>query len=172
MIRAAMMLGLLALAGCSDDRRSDGAAVARHSELESAAISAGVIADPASGDISGLYAADTDRVCIVPAAQGFRIGIAIDYGDQQGCAATGSVVRARDSLQIRLRGSSPCEFSARFEGDRIVFPGALPAGCDSRCSGRASLAGVSVVQLSRSVSEASSLRASRGQLVCGDFLTP
>lgn len=168
MIRALLLFLLLLAAACSDARQPAAGPAAERSALESAAIATGVIADPTSSDISGLYTSDTDRLCIVPAAQEYRIGIAIDYGDQQNCAASGTVVRAGDSLQISLKGAVACEFTARFEGDGIVFPGRLPKQCDRLCSGRASLAGLNVVQLSGSISEASSLRAPRGQLVCGD----
>ena len=56
--------------------------------------------------------------------------------------------------------------NARFEGDRIVFPGRLPEACQKLCLRRASLAGLDVSRLSESVSEASTLRDSKGRLLC------
>ncbi len=135
-------------------------------ELETAAIAAGVIPDPANTDLSGLYARDTDRLCVVPSRNGFAIGIFVDYGDQQLCSATGTVRKSGESLSVVLARAPGCAFDARFEGDRIVLPGALPQECASLCSGRASMAALDVRQLSDSVSEARTMRDAKGRLLC------
>lgn len=152
------------LASCSGSPKSS--APAKAPDLETAAIAAGVIADPKSSDISGLYARETDRLCIVPAKLDFRLGVTVDYGEGQRCAATGRVTRSGETLRINFDGASDCSFEARFEGDRIVYPGQLPASCARLCSGRASLAGLDVERLSDSPTEARTLRDAKGKLLC------
>lgn len=135
-------------------------------DLESAAIAAGVIADPANTDITGLFARDTDRVCLVPDRLNYRIGVFVDYGDQQQCSGTGSVSRVGETLHIDFKSAPGCDFEARFEGDRILFPGKLPEACEKLCSRRASMAALDVRRLSDSVSEASTLRDAKGRMLC------
>lgn len=140
--------------------------VATAPDLESAAIAAGVIADPQNTDITGLYARDTDRVCLVPGRLNYRIGVFVDYGDQQSCGGSGTVTRVGETLHIVFAAAPGCDFEARFEGDRIVFPGRVPDGCAKLCAQRASLAALDVARLSDSVSEASTLRDGKGRLLC------
>jgi len=163
-----MLLGLLILAAC---QRSDPQPVATPTPqgLEAAAIQAGVIPDPANTDITGLYARESDRICIVPSATAYRIGVFVDYDEQQNCGGSGSVTRVGETLHIRLgRGgeATDCSFDARFEGDRIVFPARVPEGCQKICLRRASVAALDVTRLSESVSEASTLRDAKGRLLC------
>lgn len=139
---------------------------ARAPDLESAAITAGVIPDPTNTDITGLYARDTDRVCLVPTRLNYRIGVFVDYGDRQKCGGSGTVTRVGETLHVTFGEAPGCDFEARFEGDRIVFPGRLPEGCTKLCAQRASLAALDVTRLSDSVSEASTLRDGRGRLLC------
>ncbi|MDH7971138.1 hypothetical protein QH494_03000 [Sphingomonas sp. AR_OL41] len=134
--------------------------------LEAAAIQAGVIPDPADTDITGLYARDTDRVCIVPGATAYRIGVYVDYDEQQNCGGSGIATRVRDTVHVQMDAVEGCSFDARFEGDRLVFPGRVPDACQKVCSRRASLAALDVDRLSESVSEASTLRDGRGRLLC------
>lgn len=162
----AILLTTLLLAGCGKASGPQARSTPAP-DLESAAISAGVIADPNSSDISGLFSRDTDRVCIVPAALDFRIGVFVDYGDQQSCSGSGTVTRVGETLHVSLDSAADCAFDARFEGDRIVFPGRLPGACEKLCSQRASLAALDVRRLSDSVAEATTLRNSRGTLLCG-----
>jgi len=161
----AIALLVLVLVGCGKSR-SQQSAVAPTPDLETAAIGAGVIADPNSTDISGLFARDTDRVCIVPAALDFRIGVYVDYGDDQNCSGSGKVTRVGETLHVAFDGAEDCAFDGRFEGDRIVFPGRLPSGCEKLCTRRASLAALDVRRLSDSVAEAKTLRSARGKLLC------
>ena len=133
--------------------------------LEAAAVDAGLVTDPAKVSLTGAWSRDTDRVCIVPGTGGkARIGVLIDYGEGQGCAASGTVERSGGKLDLRL-GS--CRIAATFDGERIVFPAEVPAECDPSCAGRASLAALSVDRQSDSVSEAATLRAPSGRLLCG-----
>jgi len=157
---------LLLIAGCGDDKPKQASNAVAATGLEAAAIEAGVIPDPNNTDITGLYARDTDRVCIVPSATAYRIGVFVDYGDKIICGGSGTVTRAGERLQLDFNGAEGCSFEARFEGDRIVFPGSLPNACQKLCVQRASMAALDVTRLSDSVSEASTLRDGRGKLLC------
>jgi hypothetical protein len=164
MIRAPLALILaLSVAGC-------GPAVPRAAEqpsagaaLERAAIAAGVVADPGEVDPVGAFASETDRVCIVPLADGFRIGAGVDHGDRQGCVARGRAT-GRETLWLDL--GSGCQFEARFDGARIVFPAALPAACDRQCTGRATLGALNAARLSSGETEARAMRGPHGDRLC------
>ncbi len=124
---------LLLLAGCRGDEPKPASNATAATGLEAAAIEAGVIPDPNSTDIAGLYARDTDRVCIVPTVTAYRVGVFVDYGDKVSCGGSGTVTRAGEKLQLEFDGAEGCSFEARFEGDRIVFPGNLPDACQKLC---------------------------------------
>ncbi len=168
-MKRAALLAVLMLAACQRSDPKAPAATATAQGLEAAAIQAGVIPDPANTDITGLYARESDRICIVPNATAYRIGVFVDYDEQQNCGGAGIVTRVGETLHVTLnRGGedSACSFDARFEGDRIVFPARLPDACQKVCVGRASVAALDVVRLSESVSEASTLRDGKGRLLC------
>lgn len=158
-------LGVL-LAGCGRaahepeiDRNGAGA------RLERAAISAGVVADPALLDPIGAYGKENDRACIVRAGKDYRIGASVDYGDGHGCLARGS---AKGAGKLAVTLGEGCRFDARFDGRRLTFPPVLPAGCDGFCTGRASLTALSVEWLSGAESEAAALRGTDGKPLCGE----
>ncbi len=153
---------VLLLAGCGraaegPTNESAGAA------LEAAAIARGVVADPAKVDPVGLYASESDRLCVVPQGDGYRIGAAVEFGEGQACFATGTAT-GRQALDVRF--GDGCRLSAKVEGDRVSFPPVLPAGCDRFCSGRASLAALSAERVSASVAEAGSAVAAGGAKMC------
>ena len=132
--------------------------------LEEAAQAAGVVSDPAKTDPTGLYARDTDQVCLVPTGAGaYRVGALISYDGGQGCAASGTATRVGDRLDLTL---GDCRFAARFEGDRVSFPAELPSACDATCTGRATLAALSAERLSDSPAEAAALRDPKGRALC------
>lgn len=167
MIRFSVLLGFALLTACSGEApMSPRPKATTAPDLETAAIAAGVIADPANTDMTGLYARDTDRVCVVPDRLNYRIGAFVDYGDQQNCSGSGTVTRVGEALHITFAGAPGCDFDARFEGDRIVFPGRMPQACEKLCGRRASFAALDVRRLSDSVSEASTLRDSKRKLLC------
>ncbi|GAA0665246.1 hypothetical protein FHT00_000951 [Sphingomonas insulae] len=135
-------------------------------KLEAAAVQAGLVIDPATASLVGSWALDTDRLCVLPAERDtFRIGALIDYGEGQGCAASGSARRRGDRVAVTF---GACRFDATFDGDRIVFPAELPAACDRFCTGRASLAALTVTHLSTATSEAETLRTPSGRALCHD----
>lgn len=150
----------LALAACE---RAPIEAETPGSRLEAAAIARGLVADPARAALVGSWARDGDRVCIVPEGQAHRIGVAMDYGEGQGCAASGTAERKGDRLRVRF---GACTFDAVFDGERIAFPPELPAACARLCTGRATLSALSVERLSASASEAAMMRGPNGRQPC------
>jgi hypothetical protein len=161
-MRRVLLLALV-LGGCG---REPKAAVADSAgaRLEAAAETAGIVPDP-NAPLQGSWARDTDRVCVVGTEKTARIGVSVDYGESQGCTASGTVERSGDALKV---GFGTCKFDAKFDGDRIVFPAEMPEACESLCTGRASLAAVTVDRISESRSEASTLRSSAGKLLCAN----
>ena len=165
--RAFAALALLLLGACSAKPvAQQQGADAPAPDLESAAIERGVIRDPSDTDLTGLYARDTDRVCIVPDGYGYRIGVFVDYGDPIVCSGSGRVSRSGETLRIELGKDGKCSFSAKFDGDRITFPGRVPDGCQALCERRASLAALNVTRLSESAAEAQAMRDSKGHNLC------
>lgn len=157
------MLALaLVLAGCgrAADRPDAGTAGAA---LERAAVARGVVADPARIDPVGLYASASDRLCVVPRGDGYRVGASVDFGEGQGCFATGTAT-GRSTLDIRF--DAACRLTAAIEGDRVTFPATLPAGCDRFCTGRASLAALAADRISASAVEAASAATGDGKAMC------
>ena len=152
------MVFFLLLGGCEGQSAPD--ARPTPSSLEAAAIEAGVISDPANTDPTGLYARDRDKICIVPSATAFRVGIYIDYGNDYFCSASGEATRARETLHVELTSAPGCSFDAKFDGDRIAIPGALPDGCQKACWLRRRN------YLFRTVPSAACCRFSRRPLAC------
>lgn len=161
---ALVLLSLIA--GCSRAAPPSAGNVTGPGGLEAAAIEAGVIPDPRNADITGLYTRETDQVCVVPSATAYQIGVFVDYGDDQHCSGLGTVSRVGETLNVVFGDAAGCAFDARFEGDRIVFPGTVPEACHALCSQRASIAGLVVDQLSNAAAEAATLRDARGRLLC------
>ncbi len=156
---------LLLLAACSGGTPAEDQAP---QDLEKAAIERGLVRNPGDSEIAGLYARDTDRVCIVPARIGYRVGAFVDYGDGITCSGTGTASRVGETLHIELGADDSCSFDAKLDGDKITLPGAVPAGCSKLCSRRASYAGLEVTRLSESAAEAAALRDDNGKRLCGD----
>lgn len=156
---------LLMLAGC-DGRNAPTADLDGGAKLEAAAVAAGLVPDPERASLVGSWARDTDRICVVPNGAGAaRIGVLIDYGDGNGCAGSGSVTRSGDKLELAIGG---CRLNARFDGERIIFPPSVDAACERLCRGNATLAALSVEQVSQSAAEAATLRTPSGRPLCAD----
>jgi hypothetical protein len=152
----------LLLGGCGKAPEAPAAANAG-AALEATAIARGIVADPAKVDPVGLYGSDSDRLCVVPAGEGYRVGAAVDYGEGQGCFATGEA-SGRGTLDVQF--GEGCRVSITLEGDRASFPATLPAGCDRFCTGRASLAALSADRISGSATEAASAVTAAGAKLC------
>lgn len=165
--RAGVLIALVLLAGCGRQAtRSADKQAAAPPDLETAAIAAGIVTDPDSTDITGLYARDTDRICVVPDRLQFHIGAYVDYGPGQSCSGTGTVSRSGETLHVRFDGVEGCEFDAKYDGDLIAFPGRMPDACAKLCTGRASFAALAGSRLSNAPAEASTLRNAKGKLLC------
>ena len=166
MKRALAAIMLLLVGGCKGSTEAASSRADAGDRLERAAIAAGLVVDPASRSLVGVWSRDTDRACVMPnEGNESRIGVLIDYGTGGGCAASGTVRRNGASLDIRL---GDCRITARFDGSRIVFPPEVPAACDALCTGRASISAMSVERESESAAEAASLRSAGGRALCGD----
>ncbi len=157
------------LAACSAEQGGGNETLAPP-DLEDAAIERGLVRDPADTDVTGLYSRDTDRVCVIRQGNGYRIGAFVDYGDRVSCTGKGTAARSGETLSIDLtgKGGARCSFDARFDGDRIIFPGSVPDDCARLCGPRASFAGLEVQRLSESAAEAASLRTAEGVRLCED----
>lgn len=159
-----ILLAALLLAGCGD-RAREKRADSPGARLEAAARDAGLISAGENASLVGSWARDTDRLCVVPGkGDGYRVGAVVDYGEGQTCAAAGTATRSGGKLDVRF---GACRFTARVDGDRIVFPAELPTDCEGVCAGRASLAAVTVDRISSSAAEASTLRLGTGKPLCG-----
>ena len=158
-----VLLLALVLGGCWRGPKT-AAADSAGARLEAAAEEAGIVPDP-NAPLQGSWARDTDRVCVVGTEKTSRIGVSVDYGEDQACAGSGTVERAGDALKLAF---GACKFDARFDGDRIVFPAEVPEACESLCTGRASLAALTVDRLSESRAGAATLRSTKGKLLCGN----
>jgi hypothetical protein len=159
---AAALIALALLASCPQVRhRVD---EVRAPDLETAAMLRGLVRDPGDVDVAGLYARDTDRVCVVRQGGGYRVGAYVDYGEGIACSGAGTLARSGERLTVAL--GKGCEFDARFDGDRIVFPATVPASCARLCGGRASFAALNATRLSDSPAEAAAMRDVGGGLPC------
>ncbi|MDV3456491.1 hypothetical protein RZN05_05805 [Sphingomonas sp. HF-S4] len=163
-MRAALALVLL-LAACSGGE--GGGNVQAPQDLESAAIERGLVRDPDDSDLTGLYARDTDRICVVRTGSAYRIGAYVDYGDRITCSGAGTVERSGSTLKVTLGGEG-CTFDASYDGDRIKFPGVLPDACKKLCARRAAFTGLEATRLSESTAEAAAMRDAGGRRLCGD----
>lgn len=145
-------LACVILAGCSETRAGDDEAAV--TPLDTAAIEAGVIADPFVIDLAGNFA-DTggtgnDAFCARGDRQrGYAVGVLVTFGGSSQCEAQGRASLSGEKARISLNRSGKgrpvegCSFTARFDGNGLALPGSLPAGCLAVCSDRASLAGAS-----------------------------
>ncbi len=59
------------------------------------------------------------------------------------------MTRVGETLHVQLGADADgCSFDARFDGDKIYFPGNVPDECLKLCARRASYAGLEVSRLS------------------------
>jgi phosphoribosyl-AMP cyclohydrolase len=164
-LRRTLALALLASA-CGPAPERGQVAESGGAALERAAIVRGIVEDPARIDPVGAYSSDTDRVCVTPRGEGYRIGASVDYGEEQGCLARGT---AEGGQRLRVAFGDDCRFEARVDDRRIAFPPTLPAACDRRfCRGRATLTALIGDRLSGSSTEARAMRAPDDRPLCPD----
>ncbi|MGK6321642.1 hypothetical protein ACMGDM_01010 [Sphingomonas sp. DT-51] len=165
MSRRALALVTLLLAGCERATPTPPSPPAG-AALERAAASAGLVAASAQSRPVGLFAAEAARLCLAPRPDGsVRVGASVDYGAGQRCVARG-IGRVGAALTADL--GAGCTVTLAFDGDSLLVPTTLPTGCDSRCSGRAALAGLRLERWSDSAAEATRTRGADGRLLCGN----
>ncbi len=166
------MPALLLVPGCNGGPNKPVAAADPAAQLEATATERGLVRASDDLDPVGVYARGSDRLSIAATKTGaneaasLRAGVIVDYGDSHACSANGPATRDGDRLTLTLGPN--CRFEARIDGDVIRFPGAVPAGCSSACTGRASLSGLSVERISDSGAEAVALRDRGGRMLCSD----
>lgn len=151
MLTGLLLTGLL-LAGCGVDIGGDDTdGAAGKSSLDEAAIAAGVVVDPASLNLEGLYERDsglgTDRFCAIQQSDGdYRVGLIAVFGAGSQCEGVGTASMDAGAVTLTLRNQDDdeCEIAARFDGASLAIAGSIDAACDALCSPRASLAGVAI----------------------------
>ncbi len=157
-LAALLLLGACARAPDTGDEAAAGQA------LEGAARNAGIVAD--ARDAAGVYAAGEDRVCMTrSAADSYRIGVSVDYGEGHRCIAHGTA-KGRPALDSDL--GAGCRMPITRDGDRLLFPPRAPAACARLCQGRATLDALAVDRLSEADGEAARLRGADGKLLCAN----
>jgi hypothetical protein len=135
------------LAGCGDNTPSVlGGGNDAGSQLDVAAIEAGIMPDPDEIEFAGRFETrselGTDKFCAVAnGSKQFSIGFLSVSGPESKCEATGTATIDREAVKITLSGDGNCTFEARYDGIELRFPGAVDGGCDSYCTPRASFSG-------------------------------
>lgn len=129
------------------------APVSNASALEALAVESGAITDSSSRDPEGgygrSYEGGHDRLCLVAekgASDRYRLGAEIRIGDEEYCRGRGRARHLGNSLKLDFDGGK-CVIVARYEGDRVVIPGAVDTACAGLCNGRGTLAGTSFVRI-------------------------
>ena len=116
------------------------------SQLDEAAIEAGIMPDPDEVEFAGRFETrsdlGTDKFCAVASgAKQFSVGFLAVFGPESKCEGTGTAVVTGDKVRVTLNGKGSCAFDARYDGIELRFPGAVDGGCTSYCTPRASLSG-------------------------------
>jgi len=139
--------------------------------LEALATERGVIGETSSenpvGSYGRAYDGGEDRLCLIDIGEArddgmtYNVGVEIRIGEEEYCRGIGVARRSDDRLILNFAGG--CAISARYEGDRLVMPGAVDAACARLCSTRGSLAGVTFPRQSASTR----MSDSEGKPLCG-----
>lgn len=137
---------LFALLGaCGDNNQEAAPATDASRSLDEQAISRGLLPDPEGQALAGRYERRSelgiDKFCAVGDGGEFAIGMLAVYGPDSKCEAQGNAEFSGNKVRITLSGKGACRFDADFDGVQLRFPGAVPDGCASYCSPRASMSG-------------------------------
>lgn len=116
------------------------------SQLDEAAIEAGIMPDPDEIQLAGRFEMrselGTDKFCAVGnGSKQFNIGFLSVSGPESKCEARGIASVDGEKVKITLSGEGNCAFEARYDGVELRFPGEVDEGCDSYCTPRASFSG-------------------------------
>ena len=147
-----VFLPLAMLAAC--DSQPDAAAVGETAEaLDDQAVVAGILPDPENLSLAGQFETrselGTDKFCATGSGSNFDIGVLAVFGPESKCEAQGSAKLDEEQLRISFRGEDSCDFNAEYDGVAVRFPGAMPEGCSSYCTKRASFAGTSYFMIAQ-----------------------
>lgn len=146
-MRRFVLLCVALLAACGENTPSVlGGGNNTGSQLDEAAIDAGIMPDPDDVEFAGRFETrsdlGTDKFCAVAnGSEKFNIGFLAVFGPESKCEGKGSASVNGDKVRVTLTGKGACEFEARYDGIELRFPGAVENGCASYCSDRASLSG-------------------------------
>lgn len=119
--------------------------------LESAARDANLVVDPDATPPTGLYerihSSGTDSFCAVPDGDDdeYRFGLIASFGTTLTCEGRGRAVHDGETLALDF-DDADCSFTARYDGQSVAMPGAVPEGCSALCGPRASMSGVAVAR--------------------------
>lgn len=163
-VAIATLVAIVVALWAAPSRRGATEAADVPTDLESVAVARGLIAAGDDADPVGLYARDTDRLCLARQGDRLRAGASVDYGDGLACAAAGTARRSGSTIDFDF--GEGCRISARFDGETIAFPAAVPDACHRSCRGRAALDALRVTRLSGAQSEAEALRLPDGKAPC------
>lgn len=147
MRNVAVVMCLALLAACGENAPSVlGGGNDVGSQLDQAAIEAGIMPDPDEIEFAGRYETrselGTDKFCAVGnGTKQFNIGFLSVSGPESKCEASGTATVDGEKVKITLSGDGNCTFEARYDGIELRFPGAVDAGCDAYCTPRASFSG-------------------------------
>ncbi len=123
------------------------------SRLDEQAIASGLLPNPEQRNLAGQFETRSelgiDKFCAVTSGSGFDIGMLAVFGPESKCEGQGSASLGQDSIEITLRGEDSCQFKAEYDGVEIRVPGAIPEGCSSYCTPRASFSGTSYYLISQ-----------------------
>ena len=177
MRKAALLLALAttgALAACSGANTPGAQPTSNEADtpaLEQAALASGIIADTQATSPIGLYQlsheAGKDILCIAPGeGDRFRFAMQVQFGEDTDCQGHGTGRRIGDDRLMLNFARSSCLIIASYEGDRIALPGALDLNCQSLCTNRGSLDGVSFSRTGHDARSATSARNKDGAPMC------
>ncbi len=137
----------LILAGCGGHKDGNADTQAGRA-LEAKAIESGILPDPNNLVLAGRYETrselGSDKFCAVKNGNGrFRVGALAVFGPESKCEAQGTASIIGGKVRIQFEGKEACAFDGEYDGIGIRFAGAMPRGCLSYCTPRASFSGTS-----------------------------
>jgi hypothetical protein len=128
---------------------------------------------PAITTLAGLYegrrqgAGPVSQMCMVdPAGEVARFGLVVWGANDHSCSGSGTATRSGDRLQLKMTGDEACTIDARIEGDTIVLPDGVSAGCAYYCGARARLDGARLSQVGTGGDDAAKAKDLVGDPLC------
>lgn len=157
MIKRLILLVLFfAILGCnnSENRNHKTEETQSSSDLDQAAIAAGILPDTNNIKLEGHFETrndiGTDKFCAISDGDNrYTIGVLAIFGAESMCEGRGSALLDGENVIIILDETVKnkndddvtCEFTASYDGITLQFPGEIPESCAKFCNNRASLSG-------------------------------